>query len=470
MRAPLATRHGAAGPGTAPDRSRRRSAGRRRDGTYPRYVTRASLRDVTTAAPPSPAPSPAPPRPPGPPGFLLDHGVAALALLSVIAGLLHATVVEPHRGHGIVATLFTAAAVFQIAWGALVLAKPSRPVIAAGVVTNLAFVGAWILTRTTGVGFIDGFEEVEVVGFTDAAIAGLEAALIAVGALRLVAPARRLWPAGSFGGASFAAVGLVVALVSVQGAVKAVDQSAPGHHDGAAGAGQEEAAGHEGAGHEGAGHEDAAGDEDAAGHGGGAHGDLDVDTEAATPEEEAAASELLAETKDGLWQWNDAQARYDAGFRSIGDGGTGIEHEVNWNWIDDDVALDPDKPESLVFRVAPDGKKVLEAAMFMARPGASDEDIPDVGGPITQWHIHNNLCYAPAEDVAGFPERRVVGLTNAEGTCDRGEYLQPHAPMLHVWVVPHECGPFSSLEGVGAGQAVSEELDPNADPDCQHSE
>lgn len=42
--------------------------------------------------------------------------------------------------------------------------------------------------------------------------------------------------------------------------------------------------------------------------------------------------------------------------------------------------------------------------------------------------------------------------------------------MLHVWVVPHECGPFSSLEGVGAGQAVSEELDPNADPDCQHSE
>jgi hypothetical protein len=42
--------------------------------------------------------------------------------------------------------------------------------------------------------------------------------------------------------------------------------------------------------------------------------------------------------------------------------------------------------------------------------------------------------------------------------------------MLHVWVVEHECGPFSALEGVGAGQAIREEQDPNAPPDCQHSE
>ena len=25
-------------------------------------------------------------------------------------------------------------------------------------------------------------------------------------------------------------------------------------------------------------------------------------------------------------------------------------------------------------------------------------------------------------------------------------------PMIHVWVVPHQCGPFAALEGVGAGQ------------------
>jgi hypothetical protein len=69
----------------------------------------------------------------------------------------------------------------------------------------------------------------------------------------------------------------------------------------------------------------------------------------------------------------------------------------------------------------------------------------------------------------GAPQRVVVGLTSAPGTCARGEFLQPHAPMLHVWVVDNPCGPFASLEGAGAGQAITEEQDPNANPDCQHS-
>jgi hypothetical protein len=25
-------------------------------------------------------------------------------------------------------------------------------------------------------------------------------------------------------------------------------------------------------------------------------------------------------------------------------------------------------------------------------------------------------------------------------------------PLIHVWIVPHACGPFAALEGVGAGQ------------------
>ena len=75
---------------------------------------------------------------------------------------------------------------------------------------------------------------------------------------------------------------------------------------------------------------------------------------------------------------------------------------------------------------------------------------------------------ATATDVDGHPARRVVGLTSPEGTCGRGERL-PDAAMLHVWIVDHPCGPFSSLEGVGAGQAIDEAQDPNADPACQHS-
>jgi hypothetical protein len=162
---------------------------------------------------------------------------------------------------------------------------------------------------------------------------------------------------------------------------------------------------------------------------------------------------------------------HEAGFRSIGDCITGNEHLVNWDWINDDTVLDPDHPESLVYRCERDGTRVLEAAMYMAPAGTPDDEVPDVGGPITQWHIHNNLCYSPAEDVDGAPQRRVVGLSSGPNgdQCQNGEYLSPQAPMLHVWVAPHECGPFSALEGVGAGQAIQEQQDPNAPVDCQHS-
>ena len=29
--------------------------------------------------------------------------------------------------------------------------------------------------------------------------------------------------------------------------------------------------------------------------------------------------------------------------------------------------------------------------------------------------------------------------------------------MIHVWIVPHQCGPFAALEGVGAGQILDGE-------------
>ena len=58
------------------------------------------------------------------------------------------------------------------------------------------------------------------------------------------------------------------------------------------------------------------------------------------------------------------------GYHTIGDAHTGFEHFVNWNLIADGRVLDPDYPESLVFKVDTDtGKKTLGGAMFMANPG-----------------------------------------------------------------------------------------------------
>jgi hypothetical protein len=384
-----------------------------------------------------------------------SQGYAALALLSLGAGFLHAAVIDAHEGHGIAAQVFTATAIFQVAWAGLLLARPSRWLLALGGLANAVFAGGWVLSRTSGISFIDGFQDKEPVGFTDAVTVALEV-LVVIGAVVLLRPAGDQRPAqlARLSTAGLGVMGLAVAALAVPAT------AAVGEHP------------HAGDGHEAAaagGH--AHGDEAAAGgdHHADGHGEGHEDPSSATPEQRAAADQLLQDTKTGFWQWTDEERVYEAGFRSIGDGITGTEHLVNWHWINDDVVLDPDHPESLVYNVSRDGKRTLAAAMYMAPAGTPDDEVPDVGGPITQWHIHNNLCYSPVRMVDGAPQRTVVGLTSGDGTCSRGESLSPHAPMLHVWVVDHECGPFSSLEGVGAGQAIQEEQDPNADPDCQHS-
>ena len=120
------------------------------------------------------------------------------------------------------------------------------------------------------------------------------------------------------------------------------------------------------------------------------------------------------------------------------------------------MILDPNHPESLVYEPQPDGTKKLVSAMYMTASTVALEDVPDIGGALMQWHIHNNLCYS------GWPEHpRVAGVTSPNGGCPNGLVNPPPAPMIHVWIVPQECGPFAALEGVGAGQ-----IEPGAERLC----
>ncbi len=83
-----------------------------------------------------------------------------------------------------------------------------------------------------------------------------------------------------------------------------------------------------------------------------------------TPEQQAAAENLVALNVVRLPQWSDYKVAEAAGFHSIGDGSTGFEHFIKWDSINDDVALDPDHPESLVYQPQPDGSKKLVSAMY----------------------------------------------------------------------------------------------------------
>jgi len=162
-----------------------------------------------------------------------------------------------------------------------------------------------------------------------------------------------------------------------------------------------------------------------------------------TPEQQARAENLIAVTLLRLPKYSDYHAAERDGFVSIGDAVTGDEHFVKQAYFNDGRILDPDYPESLVYKPHPDGTKTLAAAMYMMPPDTKWSDIPDIGGPLTQWHIHDNLCFTT--------DGKVAGLTNPDGTCDAPLVKVVNSPMIHVWIQKHPCGPFAALEGIGGG-------------------
>ena len=166
-------------------------------------------------------------------------------------------------------------------------------------------------------------------------------------------------------------------------------------------------------------------------------------------DQQARAEDLVYRTRTVLPKFATTDIAIANGYSSIQDSSTGVEHYVNWSYINDEHELDPNYPESLVFQVGPNGRRTLASAMYMLGDSYTLETVPDIGGSLTQWHIHNNLCYSQDPFING--STRVVGVTSENGPCSFGIKLNPN-PMIHVWIIPQTCGPFAALEGVGAGQ------------------
>ena len=76
----------------------------------------------------------------------------------------------------------------------------------------------------------------------------------------------------------------------------------------------------------------------------------------------------------------------------------------------------------------------LVGVMYLAQPGEAG---PKIGGALTSWHAHDNLCYTADGTM-------VVALANAAGQCPSGTVYKGITPeMLHVWVVDNPAGIFS---------------------------
>jgi hypothetical protein len=163
-----------------------------------------------------------------------------------------------------------------------------------------------------------------------------------------------------------------------------------------------------------------------------------------SPAQQQRAEELLRDTVRSLDKWSDVARAKSDGFTSIGDGFSGNEHFVRWDWIDDGHELDPSRPESLVYRVTDDGRRVLEAAMYILSHKYTLETVPDIGGTLTQFHIHSNLCFTDSA------KPRFVRLT-FNNKCAKPLVKQLVSPMIHVWIRPNQCGPFALIGGFVRG-------------------
>jgi hypothetical protein len=142
-----------------------------------------------------------------------------------------------------------------------------------------------------------------------------------------------------------------------------------------------------------------------------------------------------------LPQFSDQSTLEELGFVNFRDPAPGgWSHWINRGWWDDEHILDPNYPESLVFRHTEQGD-VLEAAMFFLPSQYDMSNIPEEYAWWPGWHDHEGeLC----ED----ENLQYAGLASG-GECPPGSTLFESAPMMHVWIVDNPCG--HRFAGIGIG-------------------
>jgi hypothetical protein len=102
-----------------------------------------------------------------------------LAALSMVAGCIHAVVAVPHFSeYAVYGSLFTALATFQLAWGAWIYGRPSRPAYRLGIAVSTAVILVWAISRTTGLPLGPDSGQAEAVGPLDPAASAIEAAIV----------------------------------------------------------------------------------------------------------------------------------------------------------------------------------------------------------------------------------------------------------------------------------------------------
>ncbi len=160
---------------------------------------------------------------------------------------------------------------------------------------------------------------------------------------------------------------------------------------------------------------------------------LQAANDVATPEQQAAAQQLYAQTSAAIQPYRDWHNAWAAGYRPSGSTSMPSTHWMNDGYVKAGYVLDPQHPQGLVYANTHHGPVLLGAMFQMQKSG---EFGPDPGGPLTAWHQHVNICFTPF----GFE----FSLMTPFATCPVGSIDISVPAMLHVWIVDNpNGGPFA---------------------------
>ena len=106
----------------------------------------------------------------------------------------------------------------------------------------------------------------------------------------------------------------------------------------------------------------------------------------------------------------------------------GSEHHAqNPAYLNDGRIFDPEYPESLVYAESALGP-ILVGVMF--ETDGIGQAGPMIGGPLTVWHSHENVCFSLTPPA-------LTGLMSPFGTCPAGSLNIPVTnEMIHAWILP----------------------------------
>jgi hypothetical protein len=150
------------------------------------------------------------------------------ALLAVCGGVVHLAQVRHHLSYPTVVAAFAVMGAAQVMLASLLVWRPSRRLPWVGIAVHAAITSAWVLSRTVGLGFVDGVSDPQDVGIADAVATAISVAVMAVSARLILMSHRRVQP-------GLVPVGVARVLMAAVGAVtlaSAIPASWAGHdHD-----------------------------------------------------------------------------------------------------------------------------------------------------------------------------------------------------------------------------------------------